>query len=66
MDRYSTFTLTRLSDDLVYTFDRAAHPRGLTGYKRRDKDLWIVYRPELGWVAFEGVKWPVHEITRHF
>ena len=53
MPQFSTFTLSRLSDDLVYTFDRAEHPGGSVGYKRRDRDLWILYQPQLGWVAYD-------------
>jgi hypothetical protein len=45
------FELRRKSDDLVYQFDRAQRADGQIGYKRRDRDLWIVHRPTLGWVA---------------
>ena len=45
------FELRRRSDNLVYQFDRTPLADGQIGYKRRDRDLWIVYRPTLGWVA---------------
>jgi hypothetical protein len=50
---YSHFELRRLSDDLVYQFDRRSRPDGEVGYRRRDQDLWIVFKPELGWVAYD-------------
>ncbi|MEM8857886.1 MAG: hypothetical protein AAGD96_06175 [Chloroflexota bacterium] len=53
MVQFNTFTLNRLSDDLVYTFDRQQHPNGETGYKRRDGDYWFLFRPEFGWVAMD-------------
>jgi hypothetical protein len=52
MSDYDYFELRRLSDDLVYQFDRTPLPDGTIGYKRRDRDLWIVYRADLGWVAY--------------
>lgn len=51
MKDYKYFQLQRQSDDLVYEFDRAKLPNGETGYKRRDQDLWITYKHDLGWVA---------------
>ncbi|MFK7805737.1 MAG: hypothetical protein AB8G95_29170 [Anaerolineae bacterium] len=53
MSQFSHFILNRLSDEVVYHFDRMPHPNGQTAYKRRDKDLWIVFRPYLGWVAWD-------------
>lgn len=47
------FELRRLSDDLVYTFTRQQRPDGLVGFKRSDQNLWIVYKPPLGWVAWD-------------
>jgi hypothetical protein len=53
MDEYMHFELRRMSDDLVYQFDRKQRPDGQIAYKRRDQDLWIVFKPGLGWVAFD-------------
>jgi hypothetical protein len=47
------FELCRLSDDLVYLFTRAIRGDGLTGFRRSDQDLWIVYDQTLGWVALD-------------
>ncbi len=47
------FELRRLSDGLVYQFDRMPLPEGQMGYKRRDQDLWIVFKTDLGWVAYD-------------
>lgn len=47
------FELHRLSDSLIYQFDRRVRPDGSIGYQRRDQDLWITFRPELGWVAYD-------------
>ena len=44
------FELRRLSGDVVYEFDRQ-EKNGSFGYKRRDKDLWIVYDENYGWIA---------------
>lgn len=52
MTDFAHFELRRMSDDLVYHFDRQQMPNGQSGYKRRDADLWIVFRPEWGWVAY--------------
>lgn len=52
MTDFAHFELCRMSDDLVYHFDRQQMPNGQIGYKRRDADLWIVFRPEWGWVAY--------------
>lgn len=50
---HKTFELRRLNgDDTSYMFDRKRAPDGSDGYKRRDKDLWIVKRPGWGWVAW--------------
>ena len=47
------FELRRMSDDLVYQFDLDQLPNGDGGYKRRDQDLWIVFKPDWGWVAYD-------------
>ncbi|MFS2176764.1 hypothetical protein ACCC98_12505 [Rhizobium pisi] len=47
------FELRRQSDDLVYTFKREQFDGGKAAYKRQDQDLWIVHRPEWGWVAWD-------------
>jgi hypothetical protein len=55
MSNYNYFELHRLSDGLIYQFDRKAMNSGGFGYQRRDQDLWITYRPELAWVAWNEV-----------
>jgi hypothetical protein len=47
------FELRRQSDNLVYTFKREQYHDGNAAYKRQDQDLWIVHRPEWGWVAWD-------------
>ena len=47
------FELRRQSDDLVYRFNRKPRPDGMAGFQRMDQDLWITYRPVLGWVAWD-------------
>ena len=47
------FELRRQSDDLVYVFRRKSRADGLPGFQRTDRDLWIVFRPDLGWVAWD-------------
>lgn len=51
MDTYRCFELRRLSDDLVYTFDRMVRADGTVGYKRRDGDYWIIPSDDFGWIA---------------
>ena len=53
MTDYEHFELRRMSDDLIYQFDRKPMPDGQIGYQRRDQDLWITYRPDWGWVAYD-------------
>jgi hypothetical protein len=53
MSSHDYFELRRLSDDLVYQFDRTQRPDGQVAYKRRDQDLWIIFKPEFGWVAYD-------------
>jgi hypothetical protein len=52
-DRWAQFELQRQIDDLVYTFVRKHVADGRFAYKRQDQDLWIVYRPDWGWVAWD-------------
>jgi hypothetical protein len=47
------FELRRRSDDLIYRFTRSTRADGQSGFKRSDRDLWIEYRPELGWIAWD-------------
>lgn len=54
MDR-ERFELRRQSDDLVYTFVQHRIEGGRPAYKRQDQDIWIVYRPDWGWVAWDEV-----------
>lgn len=42
-----------MSDDVVYPFARQKNPDGDVGYKRADRDLWILKKPGLGWVAWD-------------
>ena len=51
MNDYDYFELHRLSDGLVYQFDKLKLPNGNFGYKRRDQDLWIKHDDTLGWIA---------------
>jgi hypothetical protein len=45
--------MRRLSDDVVYTFTRSVRTDGSVGYRRDDIELWMLYRPEHGWVIVE-------------
>ena len=49
----NTFELRRQSDELVYLFTRRERADGLTGFQRADRDLWITFRANLGWVAWD-------------
>ncbi len=53
MSDYEHFELRRMSDDLIYQFDRKPMPDGQIGYQRRDQDLWITFRSDWGWVAYD-------------
>ncbi len=53
MKKHDFFLLKRLSDDLVYEFDRKNVSDNKYAYKRRDQDLWITYKNDLGWVAYD-------------
>ena len=53
-ERHAYFELRRRIDGLVYEFDRIQRHDGTVGYKRRDKDLWVNWHGELGWVAWDG------------
>ncbi len=46
--------LRRLSDTLVYVFDRKDQPDGLPAYRRQDADFWITWRDGFGWGAWNG------------
>lgn len=48
-----TFELRRQSDDLVYTFTRKPRADGLPGFQRTDRDLWIVFKPDFGWISWD-------------
>jgi len=60
MQSYEHFHLHRLSEGLVYEFMRVTRPDGSVGYQRQDQDLWITFRPHLGWVAYDEAS---NEIT---
>lgn len=51
MSDHNYFELRRLSDDTIYSFTRLRLPDGSFGYKRKDKDLWIIRDAALGWIA---------------
>jgi len=53
MPDYEHFELRRMSEDLVYHFDPKPMPDGQIGYQRRDADLWITFRADWGWVAYD-------------
>ena len=55
LSNYCYFELHRLSDDLIYQFDRKQVGHGEVAYQRRDQDLWITFKGELGWVAWDEV-----------
>ncbi len=67
MRDYQIFELRRLSDDLIYTFDRISND-GDIEYKRRDLDVRIIYKgAKIGWVAYDketetvtGRPWDIH------
>lgn len=48
MDKPAAFRLERQSDDLVYHFDL----QDCGGYLRRDRPIWIRFRPTHGWCAW--------------
>ncbi|KRB01170.1 hypothetical protein ASD83_06500 [Devosia sp. Root685] len=47
------FELRRKSDELVYSFAKKDRPDGLQGFQRTDRDLWIIFKERLGWVAWD-------------
>lgn len=49
--RFSKLQLRRRSDDLIYYFVRVQRPDGSLGYLRTDKELWLEYERDLGWIA---------------
>ena len=56
---YEYFELHRLSDNLIYQFDRRQREDGSFAYQRRDQDLWIIFKPDYGWVAYNEI---THEL----
>ncbi|QIR35994.1 hypothetical protein HCG51_03950 [Tolypothrix sp. PCC 7910] len=56
---YEYFELHRLSDDLVYEFDRRQREDATFAYQRRDQDLWIIFKPDYGWIAYNEA---THEV----
>jgi hypothetical protein len=56
---FEYFELHRLSDDLVYGFDRRQREDGTFAYQRRDQDLWIIFKSDYGWVAYNET---THEV----
>ncbi|MEP0211313.1 MAG: hypothetical protein ABJ370_22765 [Paracoccaceae bacterium] len=46
-----TFELRRKSDDLIYRFDRTTDVLGRVGFKRSDRDYWIIWHENLRWIA---------------
>lgn len=67
MAGYECFELRRKSDDLVYQFQRKLSAEGRVGYRRADRDLWIVQSSEWGWIstdpetgAITGRSWETH------
>ena len=63
MESYNYFELHRMIDGLIYQFDRMEISKGVFAYKRRDKDLWITYKPEIGWVAYDEEKDLLHGVA---
>ena len=66
MSAVETFELRRQIDDLVYRFHRDKMPDGRPGYRREDKDLWILWTEDRGWIsvlpdsgALSGRPWEV-------
>jgi hypothetical protein len=66
MSGYTRLELRRLSDDLVYTFTRAARDDGTCGYRRDDREIWMVFRALRGWLVLDadsdevtGIPWEV-------
>jgi hypothetical protein len=53
VENHEKFELRRLSDELVYSFERKQDSSGRVGYQRTDQDFWIVQKPSLGWVAWD-------------
>jgi hypothetical protein len=51
MSGHDSFELHRLIDGLVYRFHRQTAPDGRVGYRREDRDLWIVWSERWGWVS---------------
>jgi hypothetical protein len=47
------FELRRRIDAQVYRFTRAARDDGQPGYRRDDRDLWILRCTRRGWIAID-------------
>jgi SAM-dependent methyltransferase len=52
---YKYFQLQRKIDGLVYEFDLKERWDSVRWYCRRDQDLWIRYRSDLWWVAYDEI-----------
>ncbi len=68
MSAVAAFELRRQVDGLVYRFHRDTTTDGTPGYRREDRDLWILWTKDRGWVslmpetgALSGLPW---EVTR--
>jgi hypothetical protein len=46
LSSHDYFELRRMSDGLVYQFDRKQLADGQVAYKRRDQDLWITFNAQ--------------------
>lgn len=53
VDGRRKFEMCRQSDDLVYSFVRKQDASGRNAYQRQDKDIWVSYRQEWGWVIWD-------------
>lgn len=47
------FELRRRTDQSVYRFHHAKRADGQIGYRREDRDLWIVRCARRGWIALD-------------
>ena len=48
------FELRRLSDPLVYVFERDGQAGQPPAFRRQDGDFWITWRDDFGWGAWNG------------
>ena len=51
MSAVETFELRRQIDGLVYRFHRDTIPDGELGYRREDRELWILWTEDRGWIS---------------